>query len=73
MRIPSFEEKSRYTVAIGTSDVLADRLDGRRHVAALEEQRPRRVDDCSPGEPRAGLTNFGLDQLGHETIVSLSV
>ena len=36
--------------------VLADRFDGRRRVAALEEQRPCRFDHRSPGEPRAGLT-----------------
>jgi len=59
--------------------VVADRLDGGRHVAAFEEQRPGRIDHRATGEPRAGLTTpalawcVALDGIAHETIVSLSI
>ena len=63
----------------GNVGMLADCLDGGCGIAAFEEQRPGRVDHCSAGESRAGLSaaavawRFALDGLRHVTIVSLSV
>jgi hypothetical protein len=59
--------------------VLANCLDGGGYVAAFDEQAAGRVDHGSTCEARASLTTLavvwrhGLDGLGHETIVSLSI
>ena len=44
----------------GHVGVLADCVDGGRHVAAFDEQPSGRVDHCSTGEARAGLTTLAV-------------
>jgi hypothetical protein len=57
----------------------ADRLDGRRHVAALDEQLACGLDHGAAGQSGAGLAPptlvgyIALDGFDHETIVSLSI
>ncbi len=54
--MPRLDENKRYTVAAGTSESVADRLDRRGSVATFEEQTSGCIDDRGPGETGPGLT-----------------